>query len=149
MRNHTPTSHNRLIPITTFANTIKVCDIMHMHTFGCPAYVLSSELQAKKKIDKWDLRCRLGIYLGPPPVHACSLNLILSLSTGLVFSQYQVSFDDLFESVQEGSQALKVTSSWQQRAGLCKMADQQGSRVTFMDELFSIHVKPSSKNSQT
>jgi len=65
-------------------------------------------------------------------VHSSTVNLILSLSTGLVLSQYHVSFGNLFESVQEGSKALKVVPQWQQRVGLCKRADQKVSRVTFM-----------------
>jgi len=32
--------------------TSRVPDFNHLHTFGCPAYVLMPELQEKKKIDK-------------------------------------------------------------------------------------------------
>ena len=34
------------------------------HVFGCPVYVLDAALQDGKKIPKWNLRARLGLFLG-------------------------------------------------------------------------------------
>jgi len=53
VRNHSPSSRNGLIPLAAFARTCKIPDSIHLHTFGCPAYILMPELQAKRKLDKW------------------------------------------------------------------------------------------------
>jgi hypothetical protein len=34
-------------------------DVSNTHTFGCPTFVLKSELQSGNHISKWDVRLRL------------------------------------------------------------------------------------------
>jgi len=113
-------------PIAAFAGTNDVPKILHLHTFGCPAYVLVNELQAKRKIDKWRPRCRVGIYLGPSPQHTSSVHLIMSPVTGHVSPQFHVSFDDFFEMIKQGAQHIQY--GWHSEARI------QQKSVTFYDE---------------
>ena len=48
---------------------------------------------------KWDPRARLGIYLGHSPSHAGSVALVMNPKTGLVSPQFNLVFDDNFETV--------------------------------------------------
>jgi hypothetical protein len=56
-------------------------------------------MQAGKKIPKWDIRARMGIYLGMSKQHARSFALVLNMETGHVSSQFHVKFDPKFETV--------------------------------------------------
>jgi Reverse transcriptase (RNA-dependent DNA polymerase) len=86
------------------------------HPFGCPAYVLDSQLQSGKTIPKWESRSRLGIYLGPSLQHARSVGLVLSLSTGMVSPQFHVRYDDEFETT-TGKPITLPKSEWQTKCG--------------------------------
>ena len=65
---------NWMIPSASFARSNDFPMILHLYTFGCPTYVLIKELPAKKKIDKWRSRCRVG----PSPSHESSLHINMS-----------------------------------------------------------------------
>jgi hypothetical protein len=45
-------------------------------------YVLDSWLQAGQKIDKWESRARLAVYIGNSINHTANVGLALSLTTG-------------------------------------------------------------------
>ena len=96
------------------------------HTFGCPAYVLDSRLQAGKKINKWESRARLGINLGHSPKHARSVSLILNPTTGLVSPQFHIKFDDLFETVRGSVDPSHA--QWKTAAGFDRKETTQGPR---------------------
>jgi hypothetical protein len=69
-------------------------------------------------------------------VHAITLHLILSLTTGHVSPQFLVQFDDLFENVHGKSAMLTIWSEWQQRVGLSPKGEvKERTKVTFLDEL--------------
>ena len=69
------------------------------HPWGCPTYVLDPRLQDGFKILKWDPRARQGIYLGPSPLHAESVELILNPKNNRISPQYHCIYDDYFETV--------------------------------------------------
>ena len=52
-------------PLNAFVQSDITYNPKHWYPFGCPVYVLDSDLQAGKKISKWSDRARMGIYLGP------------------------------------------------------------------------------------
>ena len=62
-------------------------------------YVLDKDIQDGKKIPKWDDRACIGIYLGPSPLHASSVALILNLTTGLMSPQFHYRADDTFDTI--------------------------------------------------
>jgi len=73
-------------------------------------------MQAGRKISKWQLHSRVGVYLGQSWAHARSVGLILSLTTGLVSPQYHLKFDDKFETVKH----LPTNSLWQSKCHFTK-----------------------------
>ena len=54
---------------------------------------------------------------GTSPRHARNVTLVLSLDTGLVFPQYNVHFDDVFQTVGQQSTYAAATSHWQVKSG--------------------------------
>jgi hypothetical protein len=69
-----------------------------MHTFGCPVFALNNSLASNKAIPRWDPRMCIGLNLGPSPMHASNVHLVLSMTTGLVSPQFHVQFDDFLDT---------------------------------------------------
>ncbi len=95
-----------------------ICNMKHLHKFGCPVFALQNALASGNKIPKWSPHARLGLNLGPSPMHARNVYLVLSLSTGLVSPQYHCCFDDFSETTHHGAADISNTITWQQLAGL-------------------------------
>jgi hypothetical protein len=113
--NVTPNKHETLSPIEKFSDTQSKLQLRHFHHFGCPTYILDSNLQAGKRAGyKWKERARLGVNLGFSPQHARSVHLILSLTTGCVSPQFHCTFDDHFNTVSD----YTYQSLWQEKAHL-------------------------------
>eukprot|EP00957_Ditylum_brightwellii_P085387 6496253-Ditylum_brightwellii.AAC.1 len=71
-----------VFPEEKFSNVCAVRSLEDEHTWGGPVYILGSRLQDQAgAIPKWDLRYRLGIYLGPSSFHASNVHLILNPRT--------------------------------------------------------------------
>ena len=70
------------------------CNMKHVHTFGCPVFVLQNALALGSKLPRWSPSARLELNLGPSPMHARNVYLVLNLSTGCVTPQYHCPFDD-------------------------------------------------------
>lgn len=85
----------------------------HFHTFGCPAYILNSDLQQSKPFGKWKSRAEVGIYLGRSPHHNRSVGMVLNRSTGLVSPQFHIKYDNNFDTVDE----LTTMEEWKVKAG--------------------------------
>ena len=85
--NATPlNSHtNKQSPNKIFDNSVVGINQKHWKPFGCPTYVLESELQVTKGIHpKWEARTQAGIYLGQSPIHNRNVALVLNIHTGCV-----------------------------------------------------------------
>jgi hypothetical protein len=93
-------------------------NMKHLHNFGCPVFALNNALAAGNPIPKWSPRARIGLNLGPSPMHARNVYLVLNLHTGLVSPQYHCRFDDFFETTRHGSPEVSDTITWQQLAKL-------------------------------
>ncbi|KAG7363236.1 reverse transcriptase RNA-dependent DNA polymerase [Nitzschia inconspicua] len=106
------------VPIQLFTDSDHQQPKSDFHTFGCPVFVLESDLQDGKKISKWEGRARLGVNLGPSPVHATNVSLVLNLETGHVSPQYHIVHDDTFETL---SQMQPVKSNWKRQ---CHFTDE-------------------------
>ena len=98
--NATPRKGQELSPLEMFSGVEIAPKLRHFHAFGCPTYVLDNALQSGQAAPKWKERSRLGVYLGPSPIHARSIALVLNPRTGHVSPQFHVKFDDFFETVQ-------------------------------------------------
>jgi hypothetical protein len=114
VNNHVPAKEKIHSPIELFSSTEMKIPVRQFHHFGCPVYVLDSNLQANKRSgSKWKQQTRLGVNLGFSPQHAKSVHLVLSLTTGCVSPQFHCTFDNNFATIQEYRQP---ESLWQQKA---------------------------------
>ena len=86
--NSLPRTGHTKSPEQLFSNSTVDPHIGEIHPFGCPVYVLASEIASGKKMPKWEPRARLGCYLGPSPHHAANVNLILNPATGYISPQF-------------------------------------------------------------
>ena len=100
-------------PNKIFDNSTVDINPKHWKPFGCPTYVLKSELQGTTGIHpKWDARSRAGIYLGQSPIHNRNVALVLNIHTGYVGPQFHVKFDESFRTVlQDTWEATWLTST--------------------------------------
>jgi hypothetical protein len=89
-------------------NIDKVTDVSKsFHTFGCPVYVLQSELQDGGSLPKFDPCSRTGIFLGHSSDHASNVALVLNPTTGHISNQYHVLFDNNFETIAKSTSSAK------------------------------------------
>ena len=103
-------------PLESFSSSKITTNPKHWHHFGCPIYVLSSNLQqAGGMHNKWKERSKIGIYLGRSPQHARTVALVLDMETGFVSPQFHVKFDPTFQTTRE--RGRQPASSWQQKCG--------------------------------
>ena len=96
-------------------------NMKNMHTFGCPVFALQNALSAGYSISQWNPRYCIGLNLGPSPLHARNLYLVLSLTTGLVSPQFHCRFNDFAKTCKYGMSEVgthSTQSMWQYLAGL-------------------------------
>ena len=85
MHNHTPRRLDKYAPVELWTGSKSTySELVNAHPFGCPTYVLDPRLQDGFKIPKWDPRARQGIYVGPSPLHANTVGLILNPRTNII-----------------------------------------------------------------
>ena len=84
-----------------------------MEPFGCPAYVLSEELQQGQPFNKWKQISRTGIYLGQSPIHVKDVALIINPATGYVSPQYHFRLDKRLKT----AKTITTSNKWKTRTG--------------------------------
>ncbi|KAI2514132.1 hypothetical protein MHU86_25 [Fragilaria crotonensis] len=104
-------------PFELFAKSEVTPNLNHFQPFGCPVFVLDNKMQSGKKLPKWEVRSRMGVYLGMSMQHARSVALVLNLKTGHVSPQFHVTFDPKFETVRHSLGNLSPPSDWQKLCG--------------------------------
>ena len=100
--NNLPSRNDPQISPKELLTNVTYDDYRHLqraHVIGCPVFVLDPKLQDSKKIPKWSMRSRRGIYLGISKHHSTTVHLVLNPSTGDISPQYHVLFDDHFSTV--------------------------------------------------
>jgi hypothetical protein len=95
-------------------------NMKHMHTIACPVFALQNALASGNQLPQWSPRAHLGLNLGPSPIHARNVYLVLNLTTGCVSPQYHCRFDNFFEMTRHGRPEISCTICWQQLAGLMR-----------------------------
>jgi Reverse transcriptase (RNA-dependent DNA polymerase) len=106
-----------------FANVRVAFKAKNMHTFGCPMYVLDSQLQVGNSIPKWQTQARLAIKLGNSLNHATNVGLALNLTTGLVSAVFHAKFDETFATVSNSYGQYVPKSQWQVKCGFRKASE--------------------------
>jgi hypothetical protein len=87
------------------------CDLLRLHVWGCLAIVLESCLQNDQKLPKWNWCARVGQFLGYSDEHSLLVVNVRHMSTGHVFPQFHVAFDNLFETVIQNGDSNAVVNS--------------------------------------
>lgn len=145
-RNGAPLNEAGDSPLELFLATKVKVNTKHFKPFGCPVYVLSDKMQQGRKGSKWEERARVGVYLGPSPRHASSVALVLSLTTGMVSSQYHVEYDEFFETVRMKDQVIP-RSLWQEKTGFINTTGPTPSEG--VGETMSVQTLPTSTYAST
>ena len=119
VHNSTPTigREDHKSPFELFARSEVTPNLNHFQPFGCPVFVLDNKMQSGQKLPKWEVRSRMGVYLGMSMQHARSVALVLNLKTGHVSPQFHVTFDPKFETVRQSLGNLSPPSEWQKLCG--------------------------------
>jgi hypothetical protein len=75
VNNSVPNKGETQSTLEKFSGTQNRSSLRHFHHFGCPTYVLDSNLQANKSAGyKWKEQAQLGVNLGFSPQHARSVH---------------------------------------------------------------------------
>ena len=93
VHNNAPNYSDASSRLEAFAQIVVSPKSIHYQTFGCPAFGLTTESE-QGKAKKWEGCLVLGIYLGPYPKYAGSLNI----TTGNASSQFHIEHDNFFET---------------------------------------------------
>jgi hypothetical protein len=114
VHNALPSKGKEDSPLELLTGVKRKIPMHQFHHFGCPTYVLDSNLQGGKRGNmKWKERARVGINLGFSPQHARSVHLILSMTTGCASPQFHCIFEDHFQTL---SEKTIPPSRWQEKA---------------------------------
>ena len=97
VHNNFPNAVDAISRLGAFARIAVSPKSSHYHTFGCPAYMLTTEAD-QGRAKKWEGRSVLGIYLGKSPHHAVSVSLVLNITTCNDSPQFYMGHDDFFET---------------------------------------------------
>lgn len=74
--------------------------LRNCHTWGCPCYILDSQLQTNPiGVTKWEPSEQLGIYVGRSSHHAGNVALVLNPNTGFISLQFHIVFHDEFLTI--------------------------------------------------
>ena len=119
VHNSTPTigREDHKSPFELFARSEVTPNLNHFQPFGCPVFVLDNKMQSGQKLPKWEVRTRMGVYLGMSMQHARIVALVLNLKTGHISPQFHVTFDPKFETVRQSLGNLSPPSEWQKLCG--------------------------------
>jgi hypothetical protein len=141
-RNICPTRSNPLSPLNHFCNSTKKLSYANQHHFGCPVYVLTKDIQERKKARKWTDRTHIGVNLGPSPRHASSVSLILNIHTELVSPQFCCQYDNLFESTTGCQAQFMPRSQWQFLSSFSHEGDQNSPLSSEPTKVTNINILP-------
>jgi hypothetical protein len=98
--NRVPNCISGLTPLELLTKSKADCrDLLRCHVLGYPTIVLEPQLQNDQKLPKWNRRAQVGQFLGYSDEHSSLVANVWHLSTGYVFPQFHVVFDDLFKTV--------------------------------------------------
>jgi len=97
LHNIMPTEESGISPVEVWTRTKSShFYLLHTHTWGCPAYVLSPKLREGGHVPKWEPRSKRGQFVGYSPLHASSVGMIRNLKMQYVSPQFHMRYDDFF-----------------------------------------------------
>ena len=93
----------------------------HWQPLLFPVDELARTLAVDQTFDKWKEKIIPGIYLGMSPIHARTVALVLSLSTGRVSPQFHVALDPSFTTINGHYGNLIPPRYWKDMCGFIKV----------------------------
>ena len=108
LHNNLPVLEDDTLRLELFSSILVGCNMKHMHTFGCPVFALQIALASGNYLPRWSPPAHLGLNLGPSPMHARNVCLVLNLITGCVSPQYHCRFDNFFETTRHRSSDVLI-----------------------------------------
>jgi hypothetical protein len=114
LHNSLPVLEDGTLRPELFSSICVSSNMKNVHTFGALQNVLASV----NPLPCWSPCVHLGLNLGPSPMHAKNVYLVLNLITGYVSPQYHCCFDDFFETTHHGTPDVSGTICWHQSANL-------------------------------
>jgi len=120
LHNNLPVLEDGTSRLELFSSIRVGANMKHMHTFGCPVFALQNALASGKQLPRWSPRARLGLNLGPSPMHARNVYLVLNLSTGCVSPQYHCRFDDFFETTRHNGPDVSLSWKCRRHVATCR-----------------------------
>jgi hypothetical protein len=87
--------------------------LLDLHVWGCPVYVLDRQMQQGRKLPRWQPRSRRGVNLGLSLQHSSEVPLVLNLTTGSIYKQYNVFLNDQFTTVSSIEREMDPPSHWE------------------------------------
>jgi hypothetical protein len=84
LHNSLPVLEDGTSRLELFSSIRVGCNMKHRHTFGCPVFALQNTFASGNQLPRWSPSACLGINLGPSPMHASNVYLVLNLITGCV-----------------------------------------------------------------
>ncbi len=114
LHNNLPVLEDGTSRLELFSSIWVGSNLRHVHTFGCQVFALQNVLASGSQLSRWSPRAHLGLNLGPSPMHARNIYLVLNLLTGCVSPQFHCLFNDFFEMTHHGAPDVSGTICWQQ-----------------------------------
>ena len=109
---HLPDDHD-VTPADFFVGTqIPRCKINDIHVWKFIVYVSDPTSHQGKKLPCWEPRARQGIFFGFSAHHSSDVSLVLDISTGHIYPQYHVVFDNSFSTVNSHAKEEDPPSFW-------------------------------------
>jgi hypothetical protein len=118
LHNSLPVLEDSTSRLELFSSIRVGCNMKHVHTLGCPVFALQNAHASGNQLPRWSPHACLGLNLGPSPMHARNVYLVLKLITRCVSPPYHCHFYDFFETTHHGGPDVSGTICWQQLAGL-------------------------------
>ncbi len=118
IHNNLPVLEDGTSRLELFSSIRVGSNLRHVHIFGCSVFALQKVLASGSQLKRWSPCTRLGLNLGPSPMQARNVYLILNLVTGCVSPQCHCRFDNFFETTRHGAPDVSGTICWQQLANL-------------------------------
>jgi hypothetical protein len=88
---HNNTPDKGVTPAEIFTgSTVPRHRLLDLHVWGCPVYVLDTQMQQGRKLPRWQPISRRGVSLGLSLQHSSEVPLVLNLQTGSIATQYNV-----------------------------------------------------------
>jgi hypothetical protein len=109
VHNSLPMLEDSTLRLELFRSICVGCNMKRVYTFGCPVFALQNTLASGNQLPRWSPCVHLGLNLGPSPMHARNVYMVLNLITRSVSHQYHCWFDNFFKTTHHSKPDISGT----------------------------------------